>query len=211
MQTYDFVGVDEYSTPFDYFVNIGDANQKWYLPKIKKYAEDYNLKSVCELGVYQGASMSAWISGGVNIFYGYDCQNCLSPSVLDQLKIKCQIEMTYVDDVINVSKPCPKVDAIFFDATNTYDYVKQQMKIHAESANKLLFVNATNYPTEKIRELYTTENDSFFEVFYVLQKPKPNLKKVYHAVDEFLNENNHWKLIESDHSFVGLAILERSQ
>lgn len=212
--TFDWVKFNDYNTPYEYFVNEGDDNIRVYCELYKKYAEQYKLKSVCELGVYQGTSTSAWIAGGVEEIYGFDAINVIPDFLLDKWKLSCDFSLTMTEDAANYSG-CPDVDAILFDIPNSYQSVKRQLSSYSKHAKRFMFVHSILYPTERSHVIHQVRgNNGHNEFIYttvVIETPAPGTVKVGVAVDEFLAENKDWRLLETVHLELGggMAILER--
>ena len=175
-----------------------DINE--HIPTLLKYAEECD--HIIEMGVRKGVSLWALLGGGPKRLIAYDIQN---PSkwggnIGDFYEAAKQhnIEFEFIQkNVLEVE--IEETDFLFLDTWHAYKQLKAELKLHANKVKKYIaFHDTTNY---EFRD----------EGGYEELGPEwvGDGRGIWPAIEEFLEENNDWKLKERFTNNNGLTIIER--
>lgn len=160
-----------------------DVNQLF--PTIRKYAE--KCKHITEFGVRGVFSTWAFLATLPTRMVSYDIEyNGNIEEAKDEAK-KAGISFDYVlQDVLLAN--IESTDLLYIDTKHTYKQLKEELNLHSRKVEKFILIHDT-VTFGKIGE----------------DGSEGELK----AIDEFLLENPHWKLIESITISNGLVVLEK--
>mgnify|MGYP003341704613 CR=1 FL=1 len=91
-----------------------------------------------------------------------------------------------------------ETDLLFIDTLHAYKQLNQELTLHGNKAKKYIILHDTSsYEYSDERNSYTNEN---------MDSP---IRGLWPAVEEFLKNNNHWKIQERRLNNNGLTILKR--
>ena len=160
---------------------------------------------VVELGVRNGASISALLLGTKEKVYGYDIKDTTKARILEEAargKFIYKIQNTLDDKCI-----VPSCNMIFFDSLHTYEQLQMELIKHGNKADKyLLFhdtitfgIQAADGETGRVKEGF--ERGVF----------NPKVHGIRLAIDEYMMLRPQWK-IKFHHPYChGLLCLERME
>lgn len=164
----------------DYFNKC--VNSKWYTDILIKYASYDSVKTVTELGVFQGISTSAFMTTNINKLYSFDI-------ALENINInlykKLNPGIDWTIDIKNSIKDIiPNTDLLFIDTKHKYNHVFQELNLHHICVEKFIIIHDTNYPLK-------------------------SKNKVQNAVQDFVTRYPIWNTILHYEEYTGIMVLEK--
>jgi hypothetical protein len=169
-----------------------DINE--HLVTIERYAKD--CESAVELGVREMVSTWALISGLrkkcgklLCVDIAYPSQNA-NPNLNDAIKYakdECVNLEFILESSLNIN--ILEIDLLFIDTLHYYDQLIQELNLHGNKVKKYIIMHDT-----EICGLNGHENK----------------RGLLEAINEFLANNPHWKIIEQFKNNNGLTILGRT-
>ena len=164
-----------------------DINE--HLPTLKRYSE--GLDTVIEFGVRRIVSTWAFLAGSPNKLISYDINH---PSVfgadIEEVYFAskaCGVEFEFIEgDTRKIS--IPDCDMLFIDTLHEYVQTRAELNKHAKNVKKYIAFHDT------VTFCHTGESGGL---------------GICHAIEEFLSENNEWKIKEVFNNNNGLTIIER--
>jgi hypothetical protein len=182
-----------------------DINE--HLPILKKYASE--CKTIVELGVRKIISSWALLVGlyeskeidkrlySVDIVYANGYHKLRKFYNLTKVKTRL-----YVDNSLTVI--LPQRDMTFIDTWHIYGQLKKELDYHSKLTNKYIIMHdTTSYE-------FTGEFSNLEKMVEESQFTKEEIKKgLWHAIDDFLKNNNNWILHERLTNNNGLTILKK--
>lgn len=161
-----------------------------HLPTLKKYAEGCNV--VIELGVRSIVSTWAFLEGKPNRlisvdihhpshYKDYDSEGC-NIELVEHLSKEQRIDFEFIQGDSRKVK-LPDCDLMFFDTLHTYHQLSDELAAHGSNVKKYMIFHDT--------ETYR--------------------KELVPAINQFLNKNNDWKVIEKFSNNNGLWVLGKAK
>ena len=168
-----------------------DINQ--HLPTLKKYAAECD--HVTEMGVRGGDSTRALAAARPKTLICYDIVNC---NVNEVCELATQNDVDFIfkkQDVIESGFVIDNTDLLFIDTMHNYNQLRTELSMHGDRVLKYIILHDT-----------TTfgERDEFPNV-----NPDSLKRGLVPAVDEFISENEPWKVLKEFTNNNGLTILTR--
>jgi len=174
---------------YDYHCNDNsDINE--HLPTLKRYTELCD--TVIEMGVRTVVSTWAFLAGKPKKLTSIDIVDPLKYNVsMDSIRALAKENDTefkfLLEDTTKID--LEECDLLFIDTWHVYEQLKKELELHGDKAKKyLIFHDTTTFA-------HRGETQG-----HVGLKP---------AIDEFLQQNSHWKVKEVFTNNNGLTILER--
>lgn len=163
-----------------------DINE--HLPTLKKYAEE--CEHIIEMGVRWVVSTYALLMGKPKKMISYDINpigfNDISEMVKDDTNFEFRVANTLDLEI-------EETDLLFIDTLHNYNQLKGELTLHGNKSRKyIIFHDTTTF--EWIGESYEDKVDEI---------------GLWPAIEEFLEENQNWKLHERFTNNNGLTILKR--
>ena len=186
-----------------------DINE--HLPTLYKYAKE--CKSIIELGVRGVISSYALLYGLHNNNYSHkklllnDITKCNINDFLDISK-NTDVEIKYIwgDDLhINIEG---KYDLTFIDTWHVYGQLKRELNKYSKITNKYIIMHNTTVD-EFIGETIRLKSNSQIQSINSGIPIEEINKGLWHAIEEFLENNKKWKIKERYINNNGLTILEK--
>lgn len=174
---------------FSMFCNAPtDINE--HLPTLKKYSTGLN--HVVEMGVRGIVSTWAFLSARPKKLTSIDIEHPSKSggnlNLVIQEAIKENIEFNFIQgDTTKLE--IDECDLLFIDTWHVYDQLKIELSLHGNKAKKFIIFHDT--------ETFGTRGET------------PGYQGLIPAIEEFLNDNKHWKIKEIFKNNNGLTILER--
>lgn len=167
-----------------------DINE--HLPTLKKYAEECD--TIIEMGVRWVVSTWALLAGRPKAMTSIDIDSPNKYKVpiekLEEIAVSAGINYQFVQaDTTKIE--IEECDFLFIDTWHVYEQLKKELELHGNKAKKYLGFHDT-----------TTFGMTGETAGHGGLQP---------AIDEFLEDNPHWKVKEVFTNNNGLTILERSQ
>lgn len=146
---------------------------------------DPDVHTIVEIGFRKGVSATALALAG-KTFYSYDIDDC-RPAVAVMKSLAPNFQFMRAN---SLEVKIPACELLFIDGEHTYRQVLAELRLHSPSVGKWIALHDT-------------------ETFGTIGRDRnaPGLKA---AIDEFLKENNEWKLLLHLTHNNGLTVLERS-
>ena len=163
-----------------------DINE--HLPTLKKYAEE--CEHITEMGVRWIVSTYAFLMGKPKRMISYDINPVNWEWIKDLVKEDTDFQFI-IGDTTKIE--IEETDLLFIDTWHVYEQLKVELKLHANKASKYIILHDTT-TFEFIGETITSD------VVY---------EGLWPAIEEFLEENPHWELLERYDNNNGLTILKR--
>lgn len=176
-----------------------DINE--HLPTLRNYAS--RCEHITEMGVRGVVSTFAFAASKPKTIKAIDL---FHPSVwnssqnLELIKNFCKNNFINFEFITGntLEIEIEETDFLFIDTLHTYPQLKKELELHGNKAKKYIgFHDTTLYE-------YNDEHNSYTDVF--VSGPK---KGLWPAIEEFIQENPHWKLEERRTNNNGLTILRR--
>ena len=194
--------MDFVETKFNNLSNCpSDINE--HLPTLAKYAQE--CESIIELGVRGCISSWAFVFGLLN-------NNKKIKKILLNDITECDI-----NELLNITKDLDNdlelnitenVDLVFIDTWHVYGQLKRELDKFSKITNKYIIMHDTTVDGivgETIRNGWNAQQQSI-ETGFPIEEINCGLWK---AIEEFLDNNNNWKLKERYTNNNGLTILEK--
>lgn len=134
---------------------------------------------ITEFGTRECYSTVAFLQGCKENVVSYDIIETNDIIVLKNITTPCKWSFI-LHNTIDPNLTIDQTDLLFIDTLHTYDQVKQELLLHSNKVNK-----------------YIVFHDTF-------SFPEINI-----AIDEFLQENNQWKLVYNVIFNHGLKVLQK--
>ena len=188
---------------------VSDINE--HLPTLAKYAQE--CESIIELGVRGCISSWAFVFGLLNnnkkikkILLN-DITECDINELLNITKdLDIITEYNWINDLeLNITE---NVDLVFIDTWHVYGQLKRELDKFSKITNKYIIMHDTTVDGivgETIRNGWNAQQQSI-ETGFPIEEINCGLWK---AIEEFLDNNNNWKLKERYTNNNGLTILEK--
>ena len=202
--------MDLVKSKHDYLCNtVSDIHE--HLPTLYEYAT--KCESIIELGVRKCVSTWSLIYGLLNnnsdkkSILVNDILECNIDELLDATKdLNVDVKYEWINDLeLNIDN---NVDLTFIDTWHIYGQLKRELNKFSAITNKYIIMHDTTVDAiegETLRFNLDAEKQSI-ESGIPVEEIKCGLWK---AVEEFLENNQNWKLIQRYHNNNGLTILER--
>jgi len=167
---------------------ITDINE--HLPTLRRYAEGCDL--VIEMGVRDIVSTWAFLDAKPKKLISIDINHPNSVGgnldLVIHLSILEKIDFEFIQaDTTKIT--IPECDFLFIDTWHVYDQLKKELELHGNRSKKYIGFHDT--------------------VTFGETGETPGYGGLNKAIDEFIQENPHWKLKEKFTNNNGLTILER--
>ena len=187
----------------------GDINE--HLPTLFNYAKE--CESIIELGVRGCVSSWAFVHGLLNnnkpnkqILLN-DMNSCDITELLDNTKnLDILVNYQWINDLeLQIDE---NVDLTFIDTWHVYAQLKRELDKYSKITNKYIIMHDTTTDEivgETIRNGWNAYQQSI-DTGFPIDEINCGLQK---AIDEFLENNENWKLKERFTNNNGLTILER--
>lgn len=185
---------------YDKMCSIGsDINE--HLPTLKRYASE--CEKVTEMGVRFACSTWAFIEAKpkkltcIDINYKFfEPSHSYVKSMCDNYKI----DFNWITGD-SLKTDIEETDMLFIDTLHRYNQLISELRRHSENVKKFIILHDTKTFGYIDESIYDHASDLTFDL-----QTKIGLKP---AVDDFLNENQNWKIKEIYTNNNGLTILER--
>ncbi len=162
-----------------------DINE--HLPTLKKYAEE--CEHITEMGVRWVVSTYAFLMGKPKKMISYDINGIIWQPIADMVKADTNF-IFEIADTTNLT--IEETDLLFIDTLHNYNQIKIELELHGNKSRKyIIFHDTTTF--ELIGESYQGTYE----------------RGIWYAIEEFLQENPHWEILERYTNNNGLTILKR--
>lgn len=153
----------------------------------------YNLARECEhvteLGTHRGNSTIAFVRARPFCVHTYDIKEHHRAKQIEALALCMNIDFHYhIESTIEAT--IEETDLLFVDSLHIYDQVKKELELHGNKARKYLV---------------------FHDTVTWGKRGEFNNRGIVDAIEEFLRENNHWRLKKHYLNNNGLTVYERRQ
>jgi hypothetical protein len=163
-----------------------DINE--HLPTLKKYADE--CEHITEMGVRWVVSTYALLMGKPKKMISYDINGINWESIAEMVKIDTSFEFRVAS---TLDLEIEETDLLFIDTLHNYNQLNGELSLHGNKAKKyIIFHDTTTF--EWIGESYEDKMDE---------------KGLWYAIEEFLETNPHWEILERFTNNNGLTILKR--
>ena len=163
-----------------------DINE--HLPTLKKYSEDCD--HITEMGVRWIVSTYAFLMGKPKKMISYDINYVNTDFIKELVKNDTDFEFKTAD---TTKLEIEETDLLFIDTWHVYDQLKVELELHASKAKKYIIIHDT----------------TLFEYVGETITGNTMYQGLWPAIEEFLEANSQWKLIEKFENNNGLTILKR--
>lgn len=174
-----------------------DINE--HLLTIKKYSEDCD--HITEMGVRDCVSTWAMLASNPKKMISYDIVRHNNVSEVEKLTNDYSIDFTFkTSDSLQCE--IDETDLLLIDTLHTYNQLISELKLHNDKVKKYIILHdvvSFGYSDEKI---YNHASD-------IIKNTNTSKVGLMNAVNDFLTQNNHWRIKETFKNNNGLMILER--
>ena len=168
-------------------MTVSDINE--HLPTLARYAGE--CEHVTEMGVRWIVSTYALLMGKPQRMISYDINLCNWQPIAEMVQEDTNFTFVRAN---TLDLQIEETDLLFIDTLHNYNQLKRELELHGNKAKKyLMFHDTTSY--EWIGESYTRSSKE---------------KGIWPAIEEFLDQNLHWKIKERFTNNNGLTILVRT-
>lgn len=167
------------------FCNLQPSDINEHLPTLYEYAKKCN--HVTEMGVRGGNSSRAFLYANPKRYIAYDLE--LFDRVIELFEHSQQLgnDHHYVKaDVLEIE--IEETDLLFIDTMHIYEQLRNELELHAGKVKKYIAFHDTQ---------------TFGRVGEI------GGKGLLYAIEEFLEENDNWKIVHDAKNNNGLMILEK--
>jgi hypothetical protein len=180
---------ETYSTP-------SDINE--HIPTLLKYGNECS--HITEMGVRGICSTWGFLGSLPKKMYSYDIQDPANwggdiQSVKDTAKAYGVSFEFILADVLRIE--IEETDLLFLDTWHAYKQLKAELKLHSNKVRKYIIFHDTTTFANVDEKSYEIWGDEW----------KGNNIGIWKAIEEFLQSNPEWKLIERFHNNNGLTII----
>lgn len=190
------VTIDDYY----YLVCTRPSEIHEHLPTIKKYAQLCD--HVTEMGVSAGKSSWAIVAARPRVHRLYDINPGCDDAIRRRLAIDAGIDYRFeTADTGNPALQIEQTDLLFIDTWHTYDQLRKEFELHAHKVNKYIILHDTTIYGD------SPEPGSYQGTVVPLANPD---KGLWPAVEEFLEANAEWQILERFHNNSGLTVLGKN-
>jgi cephalosporin hydroxylase len=162
-----------------------DINE--HLPTLKKYADECN--HITEFGVRWVVSTYALLMGKPKKMISYDIDFCETELLKEIVKNDTDFQFI-IGDTLKIE--IEETDLLFIDTLHTYEQLKSELILHSPKVKKYIIMHDTT--------VYETEGECVNGI---------TQRGLWPAIEEFLNENPNWKILERFENNNGLTILKK--
>lgn len=169
-----------------------DINE--HIPVLKKYALMCDI--ITELGVRTVVSTWAFLAAKPKKLISVDIEYHLNIENAKKIALDNNINFTFInsDDLKITLEP---TDLLFIDTWHEYNHLKKELLLHADKAKKyIIFHDTVTFKVYGMPSIHSNLDVS--------------AKGIWPAIEEFLNSNKNWKILEHLTNNNGLTILERT-
>lgn len=176
---------------------ISDINE--HLPILKVLSS--KCSHVTEMGVRGIVSTYAFLSGLPKKMISYDINHCEGIEEVERLASEESIDFEFrISDVLKIE--IEPTDLLFIDTLHTYTQLSQELRLHSGKVKKYIVLHdTTTYAFNPEPSDWQTQNIMENYVF--------GDKGLWPAVEEFLNENPEWMLLDKRDNNNGLTVLKK--
>lgn len=163
---------------------------------------------VTEVGVREGCSIWAWLSGRPKVLRGYDRNPLPLESLLELNRQAKDLGVDFRFQQANIlTVEIEETDLLFIDTLHTYKQLSMELHLHADKVRKYLVLHDT-VTFGHMDGAVVGEGDPppALEAFCATLGDKLGLRP---AIEEFLTANPHWALEAHYPSNHGLTVLRR--
>jgi hypothetical protein len=167
-----------------------DINE--HLPVLFKYAE--KCKHITEMGVRSVVSTWAFLNAKPEKLISIDIMYHPNIELAKKLAKEENINFEFKEsNTLDMS--IDQTDLLFIDTLHTFNQLNNELKLHGNKVNKYIIFHDTEIFKFLDQEQYDNE-------------PKENLGPgLWPAIENFLNENKNWSILESLTNNNGLTII----
>ena len=165
---------------------------KEHFPTLRKYAS--KCSHITEMGVRDVFSTYAFLVEKPERMVGYDIYTSPHIEKAKKLSVENGIKFDFLEQNV-LTANIEETDLLFIDTAHTYHQLSQELKLHGGKVKKYIILHDT--------ETYKNEDEERYA------KPGQEKHGLEIAIQEFLEENEEWEIIEQFENSCGLTILEK--
>ena len=177
-----------------------DINE--HLPTLKRYAEECD--SITEMGVRFACSTWAFIEAKPNKITCMDIRYDFFEPSEKYVKSACEnygIEFRWITGD-SLKTEIEETDLLFIDTLHTYVQLSGELKMHSKKVSKYIILHDTT--------TFGYSNESIYgHASEIVKNSHSEKTGLMAAIEEFISENDYWRIKESYTNNNGLTILER--
>lgn len=170
-----------------------------HLETLKKYGSE--CEHITEMGVRWGASTLAFIQANPKKLVSYDIKPTIESDTIINESKKYLNHHFIIGDTLSVS--IEQTDLLFIDTLHTYNQLFSELNLHADKVRKYIILHDTT--------TFGRIDEQIYEHASQLIKTRETTKKgLRTAMEDFLNENENWVILEDKTNNNGLTILHKN-
>lgn len=184
-----------------------DINE--HLPTLLKYAN--KVKHITEMGVRDVVSTWAFLMAQPDRLVCIDIVR--SDNITEMISIASIEKRTHVTftKADTTKMEIEETDLLFIDTLHTYSQLKNELKLHADKVRKyIIFHDVVTYGHKPEPSSFDTHKGKVWQAPEVLANYKDGDKGLLPAIQEFLEANPNWNIVEHCLNNNGLMIIERN-
>lgn len=166
-----------------------DSDIREHLETLKNYSN--GVDDIIEMGVRWGNSTCALIMGKPKKLTSYDIKfpKLFNLEKWQNMAKEVNVSLKFIEaDSLKIT--IEPTDLLFIDTYHSYTQLKKELELHGNKSKKYIILHDTV---------------TFGEIG--MDKKKPGLVQ---AINEFIEQNSHWKIRQVFTNNNGLTVLERS-
>lgn len=162
------------------------TDMQGHMDVLKSYAG--RSKKIAEFGVYDCTSTWALLAGRPTKLTSYDVARRMEVSDVEKAATQCGVAFEFIL-ADSVSVDIGLVDLLLIDSLHTYEHLSNELRIHAKNVSQFIILHDT--------ETFGHTDETYSGL------------GLWPAVEEFLQTNPEWKILQRFTHCHGLTVLVR--
>jgi len=170
-----------------------------HLNTLKEYGSKCN--TITEMGVRWGSSTIAFLNSDAEEIISYDIVTNKDIQKIENIVKETKINHKFIiADSLKID--IKETDLLFIDTLHTYNQLLNELNLHSKNVKKYIILHDTTTFARKDEKIYPHASN-------IVKKEKINKVGLRTAMEDFLKNNNDWKIEKDYKNNNGLTILKR--
>ena len=170
-----------------------------HLNTLKEYGSKCN--TITEMGVRWGSSTIAFLNSDAEKIISYDIVTNKDIQNIENIVKETKINHKFIiADSLKID--IKETDLLFIDTLHTYNQLLNELNLHSKNVKKYIILHDTTTFARKDEKIYPHASN-------IVKKEKINKVGLRTAMEDFLKNNNDWKIEKDYKNNNGLTILKR--
>ena len=170
-----------------------------HLNTLKEYGSKCN--TITEMGVRWGSSTIAFLNSDAEEIISYDIVTNKDIQNIENIVKETKINHKFIiADSLKID--IKETDLLFIDTLHTYNQLLNELNLHSKNVKKYIILHDTTTFGRRDEKIYPHASN-------IVKKEKINKVGLRTAMEDFLKNNNNWKIEKDYKNNNGLTILKR--